>query len=118
MPPDLQQLFVGENAWRMARLYGHQFDEDDLMLRDLLDEQLKAGGYPGVYVLPEDEKARWVKAVEPVWEQWVAKASTEIGEAKARAILEDAKTFAAQYAYKGFNQEAEDIFHEWGAIGH
>lgn len=118
LPPDLQKLFVGENAWRMARLYGHQFDEDDQILKGVLDKQLKEKGFPGVYVLPDAEKARWVKAAEPVLEQWVAKASTKIGEAKARAILDDAKKFAAQYAYKGFNQEAENTLHEWGALGH
>lgn len=118
LPPDLQKLFTDENAWRLTRLYGHQFDQDDQMYRDLLDEQLKEKGYPGVYVLPQEERARWVKAVEPIWEQWVKKAASRIGEAKARAILEDAKQLAARYEYKGFDQESEDILHEWGAPDH
>ena len=98
LPPDLQKLFVGENARRMAKIYGHQFDQDDQMFKGILDKQLKKAGYPGVYVLPEDERARWKKAVKPVWEQWVKKASKQIGEAKARAILEDAIEIAKKYS--------------------
>lgn len=118
LPPDLQKLFVGKNAWRMARLYGHQFDEDDLKIKNLMDKDLKKRGYPGVYVLPAAERERWRKAAMPVWEQWVKKVSPKIGEAKARAILADAQKFAAQYAYKGFDQQSEDILKKWGAPGH
>lgn len=118
LPPDLQALFTGDNAQRMAKLYGHQFDQDDQAYKTLLDEELKAKGFPGVYVLPEEERARWVKAVEPIWEQWVQKAAARIGEAKARAILADARQMAAQFAYQGVDQESEDILHKWGALGH
>ena len=38
LPPDLQELFVGENAWRLSELYGYQFDQDTMMFRAMLND--------------------------------------------------------------------------------
>jgi len=120
LPSDLQELFVGENARTFFALHGYNFDKDDIAFREMLDAQYKADGYEGIYVLPDEERARWVEAVQPLWEQWVQEAATVVGEAKARAILEDAINFAEQYG--GYPDEAcpdcADTLHEWGAPGY
>jgi TRAP-type C4-dicarboxylate transport system substrate-binding protein len=120
LPPDLQELFVGENAETLFTLLGYNFDKDDLAFREQLDAQYKADGYEGVYVLPDAERAKWVDAIMPVREQWVQEASAVVGEAKARAILADALAFAKQYG--GYPDEAcpecAGILHDWGAPGY
>ena len=120
LPPDLQALFEGENANRIGMLHGYNFDKDDIMFEGLLDKQYKDEGGPGVYVLPDAERAKWMKACEPIHEAWVQAVAPEVGEAKARAILDDAKKFAAQFA--GYPDEGcpdcEGILHDWGAPGY
>lgn len=62
-------------------------------------EEMKAHdmelGNPEIYYLPAEEHARWVETIRPVTEVWV-----EENEARgypARAMLEDAVSFAEQY---------------------
>ncbi len=120
LPRDLQKLFEGDNADRWGELHGYNFDKDDIMFRDMLDAQYKKEGGPGVIVLSPEERARWAKACEPIQEEWVKEAAKTVGEAKARAILEDAKKFAKQYA--GYPDEAcpkcAGTLKDWGAPGY
>ena len=120
LPSDLQELFAGENAETLFTLLGYNFDKDDIAFREMLDAQYKADGYEGVYVLPDEERARWIEAIEPLWEQWVQEASAVVGEARARAILDDALAFAQEYG--GYPDEAcpecAGILHDWGASGY
>ena len=118
LPPDLQALFTGENAWRLVDLFGHQFDEDEQMFRSVIEETYSARGKPEIYVLPEAERGRWIEACQPLWEQWVQEVTPLVGESTARAILSDAIKFGKEYEYTGFCQECEETLHEWGATGH
>lgn len=116
LPSDLQELFEGDNAWRLASLFGHQFDIDDAACKDLLNEAYEARGLPEVYVLPDAERASWLEKIMPLRDEWVS--SMEAAGVPAEKILEDCISFAEQYKYTGFSQEDEDILHEWGAFGH
>lgn len=104
LPSDIQALFEGKKGQLFDTLQGYNFDKDDIMFKGLLDKQYKKQGGPGIIKLTKAEKARWVKAVQPVHDQWVKKAAKKIGETKARAILADAKKFAKQFA--GYPDEA------------
>ncbi|MBN1380864.1 MAG: TRAP transporter substrate-binding protein [Deltaproteobacteria bacterium] len=120
LPPEIQKLFIGDNAKLISTLHGYNFDKDDSMFKKMLDKQYKAKGNPGVYVLPDEERARWIAAVKPVWDQWVKKASKKVGEAKAKAILEDAQKFSKQFS--GLPDDAcptcKDTLKKWGAPGY
>ena len=122
LPADLQALFVGENAWRISELYGYRFDVDNGAARDAISEKYKTAGLPEVYTLPAAEKAKWLEKVQPVWEEWVKTAAAKVGEAKARAILEDAQKFAKQYSDENFSAQEKqkdfDTLHDWGAPGY
>ena len=118
LPPDLQELIGGKkNSYRLAKASGYVCDLEAKKVEKLLDAQLKGRGYEGVYYLPEGERARWRQAAQPVWDKWLKKAAGLAGEAKAKAIMDDAVKFAEQYAYSGVDKEAEDILHEWGSPG-
>lgn len=62
LPSDLQELFEGENLRRYIMLMGYIFDQHDIAMRKEVDETYKSPGYEEVYVLPDDEKARWAEA--------------------------------------------------------
>ena len=120
LPADLQELFVGDNAELYFTLHGYNFDKDDIMFRDNLDGIYKDRGNPGIYVLPEEEKDRWVEAIMPLREEWLESAAAEVGMETAEAILEDCIAFAEEY--KGYPDEecpeCATILAEWGAAGY
>lgn len=119
LPSDIQKLFTGDNAKRISELYGFDFDQSDLANRDALDKTLKDRGYPGVYTLPNAELSRWEQALLPLREKWVSSVAASVGEAKARAILEDAIKFAKQneYSTTPFDKLRQTL-HDWGAPGY
>jgi TRAP-type C4-dicarboxylate transport system substrate-binding protein len=119
LPADLQQLFVGENAYRLTELMGYDFDNITLRVRDEADKILKARGYPGVYVLSDAEKVKWIQTLMPVQDQYIKQAAAIVGDAKAKAILNDAKALAEQYRYETtpFDQSKQTL-HDWGHSGY
>ncbi|MFX0202021.1 MAG: TRAP transporter substrate-binding protein [Candidatus Hodarchaeota archaeon] len=119
LPPDLQELFMGENAWRLAELFAYDYDKTNLMAKDELDKVLQKRGYPGVYVFPEEEKAKAMKMIEPIYEQWMTQAAATVGGDKAKAILQDVREFAKKHRYETTPfDKCERTLHEWGASGY
>jgi TRAP-type C4-dicarboxylate transport system substrate-binding protein len=119
LEPDLQELFVGDNGRRMTELMGYDFDNITVRVWDEVEKTFKERGDPPVYILPDEELAKWVELVKPVQEQWVQQAAAIVGEAKARAILEDAYKFAEQYRYETTPaDELKPILHDWGRAGY
>lgn len=120
LPPDLQKLFIEDNGEKHYLAHGYNFDKDDIAYERKLDEIYKSRNKPGVYVLPAEEKAKWLEAVKPVHEEWVKAAAAKVGEEKARAILEDAKKYAREFG--GYPDEkapeGAKILREWGAPGY
>lgn len=117
LPSDLQELFVGDNAWTLAELYGYQVDKQTLEYRALVDETIQGRGYPEIYVLPEDEKANWREITSPVYDDWVQTTGSVIGEDKAEDILEDYLELTEKYSWENWPRDwQEDTLQEWGAL--
>ena len=115
LPPDLQALF-DESYWVLPELFGYQFDKEEALNRAAYEDILVSRGLPGIYIPSDEELARWEEAVQPVYENWVQQAAAIVGEAKARAILEDAKMFAEEYRYETTPFDwCEETLHDWGA---
>ena len=93
LPPEIQKVFLDTTGERMARICGQTLDqgaaEDSVWLK-------KQGGHD-FYVLPDDERERWLEAVQNIHEEWVKKAEDR-GFKNARAILNDAKALGKKYA--------------------
>lgn len=56
-------------------------------------------GNPGPYTFPEEERARWLETVQPVWYKWA-----EEKDAKGlpgTEVLEDALRLIEKYSNKG-----------------
>ena len=120
LPKDLQEIIMSPESLQVFELHGYNFDKDDVMFRDKLDEQYKKEGGEGVYILPDEERARWKEAAKPVQEGWVKLVSAKIGEEKARAILADAIAFGQKFG--GYPDEAcpdcAEILKSWDAPGY
>lgn len=122
LPSDLQALFVGENAETLFTIYGYNFDKGDIAAREEIDAEYKDRGKPGIYVLPEGERDRWVDAVMPVWDEWLGVATNATGNETAHAILDDCIAFAEEFAVDPDPDVAcnwcADTLHDWGAPGY
>lgn len=116
LPSDLQKLFEGENALRVARVQGHMWDEAAQVNKRNVVNRWKAKGLPEPVVLSDADKAKFVEAVKPIQADWVKTAAKIVGEDKARAIMADWFAFGQQYKYTGVDQEAQKIFNEWNAL--
>ena len=117
LPPDLQALFEGENAWRLAEVFGYQFDKDELAAQKIVEEAYAERGKPGLYFLPADEMDRWERAIIPVREMWLEESSAS--GAPTMAILQDVMAAAQKYSYENHDSsQCADILHDWGAEGY
>jgi TRAP-type transport system periplasmic protein len=116
LPPDLQKLFEGENAKRLASVMGSVWDEAGQQYKNNVVARWKAKGLPGPTILTDAQKSKWVEAAKPIQEEWVKSVTPKVGEAKARAILADWFAFSKQYLYTGVSQEDQKILNEWKAL--
>jgi len=117
LPADLQALFTDpERIDAINDAFGHQFDQDDIAYRYEIEDVYLAQGYEEIYILPDDEKQRWIDAVIDIYDHYVA--SADAAGAPGQAVLDDARMFAEQFKYDGFCVECEDWFDEWQAVGH
>jgi len=92
LPADLQSLIEETTGAKMARRCGITLDEgsvDDS--KRLMDE-----GHT-FYVLPPEEKERWIEATGPLQDEWVKNMEAK-GFTSAKEILETAKQLAKKYA--------------------
>ena len=113
LPPELQKLFTGKNAYLASRVISYSIDKDDRTVRKNFNNKCRDAGLPEVYVLPAEEKARWLKVCDPLREEWVKVVSKRIGEVKARAILKDCLNIAEKHRYNGDDPESENTLREW-----
>lgn len=122
LPSELQELFVGENALRLSGAFNYVQDSGEVEHQEIIESEFTARGLPPIYRLPDDERAKWVAAVSPIWETWVADASATFGEATVRAVLEDYLAFCQQYAWENYTPEEQqkdiDTLHEYGVPGY
>jgi len=111
LPPDLQALFDSEHMWDVTHAHGYTFDENDIHWRGIVEERYQSLGLPDIYVLPDDERARWIDAVAPIRQMWIDSVN-DLGY-PGQKILDDAIMFAEQYKYTGAYEEAVDIIDTW-----
>jgi TRAP-type transport system periplasmic protein len=82
MPADLRAVMDAESGLKFAKLAGNMWDEQGAKIKDMV----KARGN-NISVISEDEKAKWIKACEPVTAAWIE-------QVKAKG-LDGAKLIAA-----------------------
>ncbi|MBN1367780.1 MAG: TRAP transporter substrate-binding protein DctP [Dehalococcoidales bacterium] len=109
LPPDLQELFSGENALLVSKMFGYQSDQ-----RELADyDKFKVSPDYVFYELTNDERERWKQTCAPLKDEWIQSVTSDIGEEQANAIWEDVLKFAEQYKYSGIDVEMQEIYRDW-----
>lgn len=94
LPPDVQKILEETTGAKMAELCGKSLDQGDLK-----DTQwMKDNGHT-FYVLPAEEKNKWLNAVIPLREKWVKDMEAK-GYSKAREILNEAVKLGEQHTRK------------------
>ncbi len=95
LPPDIQKI-IDEKGPEWSRRFGASFDQFDLeSIQDFIDYDKKAGN-PPIYYLPESERARWVQAVQPVIDAWVAE--MEAKGIPGKAMVADLRALLEKYS--------------------
>lgn len=92
LPPDIQKIFEDCSGLKKSQEVGAAFDKSD---REGL-EKAKRSGKPELIYLSEDEKARWVEAVQPWIAEWIN--TMEDRGLPGKAIVEDARKLVKQYS--------------------
>ncbi len=91
LPPDIQKVFTETSGLNLSRAVGAEFDKRDTESF----EKYKKSGHD-IYMLPAEERARWVAAVQPVVDEWAK--SMEARGLQGKAIVEDARKLVKKYS--------------------
>jgi TRAP-type C4-dicarboxylate transport system substrate-binding protein len=94
------------NAWLVNAAKWNSLPKD---LQKLLSTSVEPP-----YKLPEDEKARWVTALQPVWGDWIKKA--DAAGYPGKAILDDCRAFSKKYTEQKWpsDKDYEKTLSKWG----
>lgn len=92
LTPEQQQIFTEVTEGKLSRRLGQTLDEGSVEDGNWMKEQ-------GIefYVLPEKEKERWIKAVEPMYQAWLDKMDKK-GIKNAQEILDEARRLSNEFA--------------------
>ncbi|GAH48668.1 unnamed protein product, partial [marine sediment metagenome] len=88
LPADVQQIMTEERKEQEKWV-----NDLEKAVGDELLEEYEAEGIIDIYILPSEERARWVAACDPFYETLVS----EWGE-KGKKVLEIARYYQAKYA--------------------
>lgn len=90
MPPDMKKLLY--RLERIApQLAAQAYEDGDEQARDIM----KKAGVQTI-ILPPEELARWKAAVEPLWEEFIAK--NEAKGLPAKAMIKELRELSAKYS--------------------
>ena len=96
MPEDIKKIFDEvSNGETWTKRAAQAYDESDAKCRSEIEEYHKAQGNPGIYRLPDDEKAKWRELTMPINDAWVS--GVEAKGLPGKAMLADVQALAEQY---------------------
>jgi len=121
LPSDLQALFQGENMKLVSYINGYNFDRDDATFRESIRQYRLDRGIPegGLYVLPDEERQRWIDACTPLLDAWIVAATAK--GAPGQEMFDDARIIIDRLEQQSPDEKCpwcEDWFKEMGADGY
>ncbi len=111
LPADLQTLFNQKNSFDYGEVQGWLFDNDEIQDRQLINDTYVKRGNPGIYVLPKEERDKWVAAAMPLRQAWV---NNYASKGPTQAILNDAIAFEAEFRTQNHDW-AGHLLATWGS---
>jgi TRAP-type transport system periplasmic protein len=95
LPEDLKAIFdEATDGEAVSRISGQGNDNANAEAREIVDAYHKEHGNPGIYRLPDEEKAKLRELAMPINEEWVAE--MEAKGLPGQAIFDDIQAMGAQ----------------------
>ena len=91
LPGDLKAIVDKNSGMKFAELAGNMWDDAGALVLDMVK---KRGGNT-INAISEDEKAKWVKATQPVIDAWITQVKDK--GLDGNKLLEQAKALVAKY---------------------
>ena len=95
LPPDVQKIFDEVTGPYLSKLAGQASDKGQQKFIDMIKEYDAKAGNPDFYYLPNDEMARWKKAVTPVYDTWIKDVGSK--GLPGQAIFDKVENLAEKY---------------------
>jgi len=95
LPKDIQAVFDKYSGVWLTELTGANMDRENYWRRQMIIEHDKKVGNPPFYMLPEEERNRWIETLTPLYDTYINK--LEAKGLPARACFEGLKKLAAKY---------------------
>jgi TRAP-type transport system periplasmic protein len=90
MPADLQAIIDKNSGMAFAERAGNMWDAEAIRIRDIVEKRGNT-----ITVLADDEKARWIKATEPVYGAWIEQMKAK--NIDGTKLVEAARALIAKY---------------------
>jgi TRAP-type C4-dicarboxylate transport system substrate-binding protein len=90
LPADLKQAIDKNSGMKFAELAGNMWDDAGAQVLEMVK---KRGNI--IASISEDEKARWIKATQPVIDSWVTQVKDK--GLDGNKLIEQAKALVAKY---------------------
>jgi len=96
LPAELQDIMTGLTGLNTSHHMGLIFEYVNGQMLDVVKAYDKKVGNPDIYYLPEDERAKWQAAVEPLIDKWIEEQEAE--GRPARAAVDDVRKWVEEYS--------------------
>ncbi len=96
LPPEVQKIFNELSGAYMSKFSGDVLDKTSTENFEVLKEYDKKMGNPAPYFVPDNEFQKWLAAVKPIHEKYIA--ATEAKGLPGKTIYEDALRLIAKYS--------------------
>ena len=96
LPADIQKIFNENSTPQISRKYAAAHMELEKGGKGAIIGSDKKAGNPPIYVLPPEELARWKKAAQPVWDEWILEMRSE--GINGNAMIDDIVSFIKKYS--------------------
>lgn len=96
LPPDIQKAFMDNSGVQASITYNTAFMGAEAGAKQAVIAYDKKVGNPDIIVLSPEERARWLNAVKPVWDRWIADMQSK--GLQGKPILDEAVSLVNQYS--------------------
>jgi len=95
LPKDIQAVFDKYSGVWMTELTSSNMDRENYWRRIMIEEHDKKVGNPEFYMLPNEERQRWIETLTPLYDDYIG--DLEAKKLPARACFEGLKELSAKY---------------------
>lgn len=96
LPDDIKKIIDENSTPEVSRKYSADHEATEENYLQAINNAIRRKGDPPIYIVPEDELARWKAAAQPVVDEWVAE--MEDDGLPGQAMIDDVISLIEQYS--------------------